>query len=141
MILTIIKIRRLCFTGFLKLFVASCVDPGELIGSAPTLGFMKPTGFVLIVKLLLRKIVSSLNYCLISAYFVELFQSTWMWNIFPPFVNSAFYYMFVCFLVESVQLPNHVESPLAIRQERKRLFRNISDLHSSLITKRYLPNQ
>lgn len=75
MILTINKIRHLCFTGFLKLFVASCVDPGELIGSAPTLGFTKPTGFVLTVKLLLRKIVSSLNYFLISAYFVELFQS------------------------------------------------------------------
>ncbi|KAK7153100.1 hypothetical protein R3I93_011108 [Phoxinus phoxinus] len=37
---------------------------------------------------------------------------------------------------KSVQLPNHVESPLAIRQERKRLFKNISDFHSSLITKR-----
>ncbi|XP_050989334.1 G2/M phase-specific E3 ubiquitin-protein ligase isoform X1 [Labeo rohita] len=37
---------------------------------------------------------------------------------------------------KSVPLPNHVESPLAIRQERKRLFKNISDLHSSLISKR-----
>ncbi|KTG47371.1 hypothetical protein cypCar_00012387 [Cyprinus carpio] len=37
---------------------------------------------------------------------------------------------------KSVPLPNHVESPLAIRQQRKRLFKNISDLHSSLISKR-----
>lgn len=66
---------------------------------------------------------------------------TWMWNIFPSFVNSAFYYVCFVFLAESVQLLNHVESPLAIRQERKRLFRSISDLHSSLINKRYLPNQ
>jgi len=71
-ILTIIKIT---ITGCLKLFVVSCVDPGELIESAPTLGFTTLTGFVLTVKLLLRKTVSSLNYRLISAYFVELFQS------------------------------------------------------------------
>ncbi|XP_073683462.1 G2/M phase-specific E3 ubiquitin-protein ligase [Garra rufa] len=37
---------------------------------------------------------------------------------------------------KSVPLPNHVESPLAIRQERKRLFKNISDNHPSLISKR-----
>ncbi|XP_051501747.1 G2/M phase-specific E3 ubiquitin-protein ligase-like [Myxocyprinus asiaticus] len=37
---------------------------------------------------------------------------------------------------KSVPLPNYVTSPLAKRQERKRLLQNISDLHSSLITKR-----
>lgn len=37
----------------------------------------------------------------------------------------------------SVSLPNHVKSPLAERQERKRLFKGcISDFHSSLTTKR-----
>ncbi|KTF93332.1 hypothetical protein cypCar_00023136 [Cyprinus carpio] len=37
---------------------------------------------------------------------------------------------------KSVSLPNYVESPLTLRQERKRLFKNISDLHSSIISKR-----
>ncbi|NP_001003822.1 G2/M phase-specific E3 ubiquitin-protein ligase [Danio rerio] len=36
----------------------------------------------------------------------------------------------------SLPLPNHVESPLAIRQERKRLFKSISDIHSSIVAKR-----
>ncbi|XP_051578976.1 G2/M phase-specific E3 ubiquitin-protein ligase-like [Myxocyprinus asiaticus] len=37
---------------------------------------------------------------------------------------------------KSVPLPNYATSPLAKRQERKRLLQSISDLHSSLITKR-----
>lgn len=72
------------------------------------------------------------NICLFCRIIPKLHTS--------PFVNCLLC-LFVCFLPESVQLPNHVESPLAIRQERKRLFKNISDFHSSLITKRYLPNQ
>lgn len=71
----------------------------------------------------------------------ELSELLFNMCLFCKIIQRITYIHFFFLPPESVPLPNHVESPLAIRQQRKRLFKNISDLHSSLISKRYFPNQ